>query len=89
MGVLFLGELSLEGTVQPVRGVFPQLLGAGHGRKRAVVAARERRRGRARRGRRRADRGSLHELVSALRGQSELPVAHRAPEPRAESRSTT
>jgi magnesium chelatase family protein len=26
--VLFLGELSLAGTVQPIRGVLPQLLGA-------------------------------------------------------------
>lgn len=35
-GVLFTGELSLEGTVQPVRGVLPQLLGA---RQRGIVQA--------------------------------------------------
>jgi magnesium chelatase family protein len=37
-GVLFIGELSLEGTVQPLRGVLPQLLGARErGLQRAVV----------------------------------------------------
>ena len=37
-GVLFIGELSLEGTVQPLRGVLPQLLGArARGVKRAIV----------------------------------------------------
>ncbi len=37
-GVLFAGELSLEGTVQPLRGVLPQLMGARErGLERAVV----------------------------------------------------
>ncbi len=37
-GTLFVGELSLEGTVQPLRGVLPQLLGARErGLQRAVV----------------------------------------------------
>jgi magnesium chelatase family protein len=37
-GMLFVGELSLEGTVQPLRGVLPQLLGARErGLQRAVV----------------------------------------------------
>src|ERR1700730_14305634 len=37
-GVLFVGELSLEGTVQPLRGVLAQLLGARARRvKRAIV----------------------------------------------------
>src|ERR1700704_2980376 len=37
-GVLFIGELSLEGTVQPLRGVLPQLLGARARRiERAIV----------------------------------------------------
>ncbi len=39
-GVLFLGELSLNGEVQPVRGVLPQLLGASaRGVKEAIVPA--------------------------------------------------
>jgi magnesium chelatase family protein len=37
-GTLFVGELSLEGTVQPLRGVLPQLLGArARGLERAIV----------------------------------------------------
>ena len=56
-GSLFIGELSLEGTVQPLRGVLPQLLGA---RARGVQAgrrpARQRGRSGAGRGGRRADR---------------------------------
>jgi magnesium chelatase family protein len=82
MGVLFIGELSLEGTVQPLRGVLPQLLGArSRGVRHAVVA--------------RANSAeaalveaidvrtvaSLQELVGALRGQHDLPVAHRRPDP--------
>jgi magnesium chelatase family protein len=74
--VLLLGELSLDGSVQPVRGVLPQLLGArARGIRRAVVP--------------RANQGeaglvesidvrtvgSLEELVGALRGERELPVA--------------
>ena len=85
VGVLFIGELSLEGTVQPVRGVLPQLLGArARGVKRAVVSRANAAEAALVEGVDVRTVGSLHELVSALRGQSELPVAHRAPEPRAE-----
>ena len=79
-GVLFLGELSLNGAVQPVRGVLPQLLGArARGCKRAVVP--------------RANEGecalvedvdvrtaaTLDELVRALRGKEKLPRAAAPP----------
>ncbi len=75
-GVLFLGELSLNGAVHPVRGVLPQLLGArARGCKRAVVP--------------RANEAecalvedvdvrtaaTLGELVQALRGKEKLPRA--------------
>ncbi len=79
--VLFVGELSLEGTVQPQRGVLPQILGARARRvQRAVVA-----RGNAAEAAlvdgidvRSAE--SLGELVEALRGGADLPAAERAPE---------
>jgi magnesium chelatase family protein len=79
--VLFVGELSLEGTVQPLRGVLPQLLGArSRGVPRAIVP--------------RANAaeaalverievrtvGSLGDLVEALLGRAELPLAVAAPE---------
>ncbi len=75
-GVLFVGELSLSGTVHPLRGVLPQLLGAvRRGVRRAVVP--------------RANApeasmvdeidvrvaGSLRELFDALRGERRLPLA--------------
>jgi magnesium chelatase family protein len=77
-GVLFAGELSLEGTVQPIRGVLPQLLGArAQGVKRAVVP--------------RANSAeaalvedvdvrvvsTLAELLASLEGGSELPVPEK------------
>ncbi len=80
--LLFLGELSLDGSVQSVRGVLPQLLGArARGVRRAVVP--------------RVNEGeaglvgsidvrsvgSLEELVRALRGESELPLAVASPAP--------
>jgi magnesium chelatase family protein len=80
-GVLFLGELSLEGTVQPVRGVLPKLLGVrASGVDRAVVS--------------RANAaeaalvdgvdvrvvGSLADLVEALRGRADLPSAQPMPD---------
>jgi magnesium chelatase family protein len=83
-GALFVGELSLEGTVQPLRGVLPQLLGARErGVKRAIVP--------------RANAveaalvdgvdvravSSLGELVEALAGRGDLPVVTRSPDPRA------
>ena len=39
-GVLFLGELSLEGTVQPLRGVLPQLLGRARRGRRSAPSSR-------------------------------------------------
>ena len=74
--LLFLGELSLDGSVQSVRGVLPHLLGArARGVRRAVVP--------------RVNEGeaglvesidvrsvgSLSELLHALRGEGELPRA--------------
>ncbi len=81
-GVLFAGELSLEGTVQPLRGVLAQLLGAREcGVKRAVVAGPNA-------GEAALVEGvdvrvvtSLGELIDALCGRTELPVARRASEP--------
>jgi magnesium chelatase family protein len=80
-GALFVGELSLEGTVQPLRGVLPQLLGArARGVRRAVVPA-------ANAGEAALVTGvdtrvcaTLREVVDALRGRGELPVATRSKE---------
>jgi magnesium chelatase family protein len=75
-GVLFLGELSLDGSVHALRGALPQLLGArARGVARAVVP--------------RASEGeaglvsgmevrtvaTLGDLLRALRGEEELPLA--------------
>ena len=80
--LLFLGELSLDGSVQSVRGVLPHLLGArARGVRRAVVP--------------RVNEGeaglvgsidvravaTLAELVRALRGETELPSAVASPAP--------
>jgi magnesium chelatase family protein len=81
-GVLFVGELSLEGTVQPLRGVLPQLLGArARGVCRAVVPS-------ANAGEAALVTGvdvravvSLREVVDALMGKAELPVATLAQPP--------
>jgi magnesium chelatase family protein len=79
MGVLFIGELSLEGTVQPLRGVLPQLLGArSRGVRRAVVSQANAAEAALVDGVDVRTVGSLHDLVSALRGQTDLPVARRA-----------
>ncbi len=80
-GVLFVGELSLEGTVQPVRGVLPQLLGARTRRvKRAIVPRANAAEAALVEGIDVRSAGSLGELVEALRGGAALPVAERAPE---------
>jgi magnesium chelatase family protein len=76
MGVLFIGELSLEGTVQPLRGVLPQLLGArSRGVRRAVVSQANAAEAALVDGVDARTVASLQDLVSALRGQAELPVA--------------
>jgi magnesium chelatase family protein len=75
-GVLFIGELSLEGTVQPLRGVLPQLLGArARGVKRAIVPRANAAEAALVEGVDVRTVGSLDELLAALRGGSELPVA--------------
>jgi magnesium chelatase family protein len=75
---LFLGELSLDGAVRPVRGVLPHLLGArARGVKVAVVPRANEREAGLVRGLRVYTVESLGELVAAFRGQCELP---RAPE---------
>ncbi len=75
-GVLFLGELSLNGAVHGVRGILPQLLGArARGCKRAVVPhANEAEAGLVHEIDVRAA-GTLEELVRALRGKGKLPSA--------------
>jgi magnesium chelatase family protein len=80
-GVLFIGELSLEGTVQPLRGVLPQLLGARARRvKRAVVPRANEAEAALVEGLDVHTVGSLRELVDALHGRAFLPAAQKAPE---------
>jgi magnesium chelatase family protein len=75
-GVLLLGELSLDGSVQSIRGVLPQLLGArARGVRRAIVP-------RVNEGEAGAVDGievrtvaTLGELVHALRGEHQPPLA--------------
>lgn len=79
-GVLFVGELSLEGTVQPLRGVLPQLLGARErGITRAVVPRANAAEASLVRGVDVRTAGSLGELVEALSGRTELPVSPPPP----------
>jgi magnesium chelatase family protein len=80
-GVLFIGELSLEGTVQPLRGVLPQLLGArARGVKRAVVPRANEAEASLVEGVDVRTVGTLGELLDALRGGPALPVAIGAAE---------
>jgi magnesium chelatase family protein len=80
-GVLLVGELSLEGTVQGLRGVLPQLLGARARRvARAIVPRANAAEAALVEGVEVRTVGSLGELVEALLGRSELPVAERPPE---------
>ncbi len=80
-GVLFIGELSLEGTVQPLRGVLPQLLGArARGVKRAIVPRANEAEASLVEGVDVRTVGTLGELLEALRGGPELPVAVGAAE---------
>jgi magnesium chelatase family protein len=82
MGVLFIGELSLEGTVQPLRGVLPQLMGArARGVRRAVVSSANAAEAALVEGIDVRTAGSLQDLLGALRGQTELPVACGVPAP--------
>jgi magnesium chelatase family protein len=80
-GALFVGELSLEGTVHPLRGVLPQLVGArDRGVKRAVVPRANAAEAALVEGLDVRTVGSLAELVEALGGRSDLPTVKRAPE---------
>jgi len=82
-GTLFIGELSLEGTVQPLRGVLAQLLGArARGVRRAVVPRANAAEAALVEGVDVRTVGSLGELLEALRGRSELPVATRPRDPK-------
>ncbi|MGD0675584.1 MAG: YifB family Mg chelatase-like AAA ATPase [Polyangiaceae bacterium] len=79
--ILFIGELSLQGTVQPLRGVLAHLIGArARGVKRAIVP-----RANAAEAALVEDMAvhtvaSLGELLAALRGQRQLPKAERGRE---------
>jgi magnesium chelatase family protein len=73
---LFVGELSLEGTVQPLRGVLPQLLGARErGLRRAVVPRANAAEAGLVDGLEVSTVGSLAELLEALSHGAELPRA--------------
>jgi magnesium chelatase family protein len=75
-GILFVGELSLEGTVQPLRGVLALLLGARARRvRRAVVPRANSAEAGLVEGVEVRTVGSLGELLEALRGRAELPRA--------------
>jgi magnesium chelatase family protein len=80
-GVLFIGELSLEGTVQPLRGVLAQLMGARARRvKRAIVPLANQAEAALVEGLEVRTVGSLRELLEALQGRSQLSLAERVPE---------
>jgi magnesium chelatase family protein len=74
--VLLVGELSLEGTVQPLRGILAHLLGARRrGVKRAVVPRANAAEAALVEGVEVRTVGSLRELLEALRNDGELPLA--------------
>ncbi len=78
-GVLFIGELSLEGTVHPLRGVLPQLLGARErGLQRAVVPRANAAEASLVEGIEVYTVGSLAELREALSQRGVLPTARAA-----------
>ncbi len=79
---LFVGELSLEGTVQALRGVLAQLVGArALGIARAVVPRANATEAALVEGIDVRSVGSLRELLDALAGRSRLPPVIRAPSP--------
>jgi magnesium chelatase family protein len=80
-GMLVVGELSLEGTVQPLRGVLAQLLGARARKlKRAVVPLANAAEAALVGGLEVRTVGSLRELVEALCGRQPLPLAQASAE---------
>ncbi len=81
-GTLFLGELSLEGRLLPVRGVLPMVLAArDRGLERVVVPAANAREGAVIEGIDVLPARTLSEVVLHLRGERILPVARPAGEP--------
>src|SRR4051794_11082050 len=81
-GVLFLGELSLDGSVNALRGALPQLLGArARGVKRAVVPRASEGEAGLVDGMDVRTVGTLRELLDALRGETKLPIAVASVEP--------
>ncbi len=76
-GVLLLGELALDGSVRPVRGLLPQLEGArNRGIERAIVPAANAKESGLTRGLDVRLAQSLAEVVEALQGKAILPRAH-------------
>lgn len=74
--VLFLGELSLDGTLHPLRGVIAHLLGArDRGVARAIVPSANEREAALCDGIEVGIAGTLRELVESLRGERNLPSA--------------
>jgi magnesium chelatase family protein len=79
--VLLVGELSLDGTVQPLRGVLAHLLAArSRGVRRAIVPEANAAEAALVDGMQVRVVSSLRDLVGALCGKSELPLATKAPE---------
>jgi magnesium chelatase family protein len=79
-GLLFLGELSLNGGVHALRGVLPHLLGArARGVRRAVIPRANEVEGALVEGMDVRTVESIGELLEALRGTKPLPKAKRAP----------
>ena len=85
-GVLFLGELSLAGSVHGVRGVLPKLVGArSHGVKCAVVPKPNEAEAALASGIEAYPVATLAELVTYLRGTTPLPLAQPAAPVRGET----
>jgi magnesium chelatase family protein len=84
-GILFLGELSLDGTLRPVTGVLPRLEGAARqGIKTAIVPRSNAAEAGVARGMRVLVAKTLDEVLRHLRGEHRLPLAPRTafvPEP--------
>jgi magnesium chelatase family protein len=79
---LFVGELSLEGTVQPLRGVLAQLVGArALGIARAIVPRANAAEAALVNGIEVRSVASLRELLDAMSGRSTLPTVTRMPLP--------
>jgi magnesium chelatase family protein len=77
-GVLFLGELSLDGTLRPIRGVLPQLEGARRrGITSAIVPLENRAEAGLVEGLTTHVAGSIDDVVAHLLGQRVLPRAQR------------